>query len=137
MHQDRVDIDERGVEGLMTRPSASLLVEIIRTVCRGEDNEISGSDLALLFGFSDTRDVRYLVEEARKNRKPICFKGGKDGGYFWPRSPKEAEHTINYFHKMSEDFRTLELMILAAVTKKPRKKQPPAEQMELFGGNDG
>lgn len=45
-----------------------------------------------------TRVIRWLVEELRRDGCPIGFKGGRCGGYFWARSDDELAPTINTFH---------------------------------------
>ncbi len=45
-----------------------------------------------------TRIVRSLVEELRRDGCPIGFKGGRCGGYFWARNDDELASTINTFH---------------------------------------
>ena len=54
----------------------------------GKTNSISMTELSITLG-SDPREVRALVNKARKNGIPIC--SDCRGGYYLPESPNEAK----------------------------------------------
>lgn len=47
---------------------------------------------------NQTRIIRSLVEQLRREGCPIGLKSGHEGGYFWARNAKELGPTIAWFH---------------------------------------
>jgi len=48
--------------------------------------------------YDQTRIVRSLVEQLRREGVPVGFRGGPDGGYFVARSDEELAETLAIFH---------------------------------------
>ena len=69
-----------------------LLIE--RYIPDGQENAISQKQLAAVLQCS-LRDVRLMVEQARRQGVPICSScDGVHGGYFMPQSKAEAKNYI-------------------------------------------
>lgn len=49
--------------------------------------------------YDQTRLVRSVVEQLRREGCPIGVKGGNSGGYFWARNEEELKGTIGWFHE--------------------------------------
>lgn len=49
--------------------------------------------------YDQSRIVRSLVEELRRDGCPIGLHGGINGGYFWARSADELDPTVQWFHR--------------------------------------
>lgn len=49
--------------------------------------------------YDQTRVVRSLVEQLRREGCPIGVKGGPHGGYFWATDPAQLDPTIQVFHQ--------------------------------------
>ena len=46
-----------------------------------------------------SRLMRSLVDQLRRQGCPIGIKGGSDGGYFWADDPADLDLTIRWFHQ--------------------------------------
>lgn len=75
--------------------------------CRGPQAAIRMVDLfALATGeiiipgrkIDQSRILRSLVDQLRREGCPIGIQGGKNGGYFWADDPADLEPTIRWFH---------------------------------------
>lgn len=49
--------------------------------------------------YDQTRLIRSVVEQLRREGCPIGLKGGPAGGYFWARNDEELKGTIGWFHE--------------------------------------
>jgi len=49
--------------------------------------------------YDQSRIVRSLVAQCRREGAPICIRSGKYGGYFLATNPEELEHTAKWFRK--------------------------------------
>lgn len=49
--------------------------------------------------YDQTRIVRSVVEQLRREGCPIALKAGIGGGYFWARSEAELDTTVRWFHR--------------------------------------
>ncbi len=47
---------------------------------------------------NQTRPIRSLVEQLRREGCPIALRSGPNGGYFWARNDEELQSTITWFH---------------------------------------
>ena len=66
-----------------------LLAEHIRLYHSGRINAITARDLRQ---FGTPRDIRHLVNAARKDGFRIC---SGNSGYFYSKNPEDLNHTIN------------------------------------------
>lgn len=48
---------------------------------------------------NQTRLIRSLVEQLRREGCPIALRSGSEGGYFWARTEEELKSTIAWFHE--------------------------------------
>jgi hypothetical protein len=60
--------------------------------------EATGENIIPWRRVDQTRIIRSMVKQLRREGCPIAFKSGKRGGYFWARTDQELETTINVFH---------------------------------------
>lgn len=49
--------------------------------------------------YDQSRVVRSLVEQLRREGCPIALKAGTGGGYFWARDERELDPTVRWFHQ--------------------------------------
>lgn len=86
------------------------LIERVRAVleqCQGPERAITMTALfAAVTGetvipgrrYDQTRVVRSIVEQLRREGCPIAVRSGADGGYFWAVDPGQLDPTIQVFH---------------------------------------
>jgi hypothetical protein len=60
---------------------------------------IQGCDVVPSARYEETRLVRSIIEQLRREGHPICHHNGRGGGYFWAANEAELEETAAWFRK--------------------------------------
>ena len=94
MQLDRDMLKERALEVLQRHVGKSRAITMARLA-----GAIQGCAVVPSARYEETRLVRSIVEQLRREGHPVCHHNGRGGGYFWAANENELEETAAWFRK--------------------------------------
>jgi hypothetical protein len=91
---DRQVLKERALEVLQQRVGKANAITMTRLA-----GSIQGCAVLPSARYEETRLVRSIIEQLRREGHPVCHHNGRGGGYFWAANEAELEETAAWFRK--------------------------------------